>query len=376
MKQIAIILSLFLLMSCGQEGSSDKKAELDSYRQKVEEYNQKIEALEAELETEMEEAPPGALLPVEVKEIIPEALSRYFEVSGVLEAVQDANISPEMNGQIERVAVQRGARVKKGALLVKLNTDITEKSMAEIKTSLELAQRVFDKQEELWQQQIGSEIQYLEAKNAVESLEARLATLEEQLEMAHIRAPFSGIIDDIMVKAGELAAPGVPVVHLVDLSVMRVSARVSEAYLTAVSKGDWIELRFPTYPEDKLKAAVTRLGEVIDPKTRTFTLEVELKNPGEKLKPNMLTSVRIEDFSDAGAKVVPSSILRQDFNGTFLFLAEDRDAAPSARKVYVETGITVQDKTQILEGISVGDLVITKGFNLVSDGSPIAIKNL
>jgi RND family efflux transporter MFP subunit len=376
MKQIAIILSLFLLMSCGQEGSSDKKAELDSYRQKVKEYNQKIEALEAELETEMEEAPSGALLPVEVKEIIPEALSRYFEVSGVLEAVQDANISPEMNGQIDRVAVQRGTRVKKGALLVKLNTDITEKSMAEIKTSLELAQRVFDKQEELWQQQIGSEIQYLEAKNAVESLEARLATLEEQLEMAHIRAPFAGIIDDIMVKEGELAAPGVPVVHLVDLSLMRVSARVSEAYLTAVSKGDWIELRFPTYPEDKLKAAVTRLGEVIDPKTRTFTLEVELKNPGEKLKPNMLTSVRIEDFSDAEAKVVPSSILRQDFNGTFLFLAEDRDAAPSARKVYVEKGITVQDKTQILEGLSVGDLVITKGFNLVSDGSPIAIKNL
>jgi RND family efflux transporter MFP subunit len=281
-----------------------------------------------------------------------------------------------MNGQIEKVAVKRGSRVKRGALLVKMNTDVTEKSVAEIKTSLELAQRIFDKQEELWEQQIGSEIQYLEAKNAVESLEARLATLEEQLAMAHIRAPFDGIIDDIMVKAGELAAPGVPVVHLLNLSVMRVSARVSEAYMTSVKKGDWIELRFPTYPGDMLKARVSRLGEVIDPKTRTFMLEVELSNPGEKLKPNMLTSVRIEDFTDSEARVVPSSILRQDFNGTFLFRVNTEDGNPKAQKIYVETGITVQDKTQIKEGLSLGDLVITRGFNLVSEGSPVEIMNL
>lgn len=266
--------------------------------------------------------------------------------------------------------------MKRGALLAKMNTDLTEKSVAEIKTSLELAQRIFDKQEELWQQQIGSEIQYLEAKNAVQSLEARLATLEEQLAMAHIRAPFNGIIDDIMVKAGELAAPGAPVVHLVNLSVMRVSARVSEAYLTSVKKGDWIELRFPTYPGDMLKARVSRLGEVIDPKTRTFMLEVELNNPGEKLKPNMLTSVRIEDFTDSEAQVVPSSILRQDFNGTFLFRVNTEDGNPKAQKIYVETGITVQDKTQIKEGLSLGDLVITKGFNLVSEGTPVKIMNL
>ena len=376
MKQIAIILSLILMMSCGQEGSSDKKAELDSYRQKVKEYNQKIAALESEMELEEEVSPSGAILPVEVKEINPEKLSRYFEVSGVMEAVKDAYISSEMNGQIEKVAVQRGSRVKRGALLVKMNTDVTEKSVAEIKTSLELAQRIFDKQEELWEQQIGSEIQYLEAKNAVESLEARLATLEEQLAMAHIRAPFDGIIDDIMVKAGELAAPGVPVVHLLNLSVMRVSARVSEAYMTSVKKGDWIELRFPTYPGDMLKARVSRLGEVIDPKTRTFMLEVELSNPGEKLKPNMLTSVRIEDFTDSEARVVPSSILRQDFNGTFLFRVNTEDGNPKAQKIYVETGITVQDKTQIKEGLSLGDLVITKGFNLVSEGSPVEIMNL
>jgi RND family efflux transporter MFP subunit len=263
--------------------------------------------------------------------------------------------------------------VKQGDLILKLNTDVTEKSMAEIETSLDLAKRVFSKQEDLWEQNIGSELQYLEAKNAMESLEARLATLQKQLEMAHVTAPFSGIIDDIMVKTGELASPGVPVVHLVNLSSMRVSANVSEAYLSSVSMGDQVELRFPAYPEMVMTAGVTRLGEVIDPKTRTFTLEVQLNNPGEKLKPNMLTSVRIQDYSNDQALVVPSFIIRQDFKGSFLFRISEEDGKSKAQKVYVKPGITAQDQTMIAEGLSAGDLVITKGFNLISDGAVLSI---
>jgi membrane fusion protein (multidrug efflux system) len=375
MKQIAVIISLSLLVACGPEGSSAKKAELDSYRQKVEEYNQKIADLEAELENQNDDSEAVALLPVEIKEMTPEFFARYFEVTGVIEALKDAYISPEINGQIQKVSVQRGSRVKKGDLILKLNSDVIEKSVDEIETSLELAKRIFSKQEELWEQNIGSELQYLEAKNAMQSLQARLATLEKQMEMAHVSAPFSGIIDDIMVKEGELASPGNPLVHLVNLSNMRVSANISEAYLSSLSKGDLVELRFPAYPEDLLKAGVTRLGEVIDPQTRTFTLEVELKNPREKLKPNMLTSVRIQDYKNNSSLVVPSNILRQDFNGTFLFRISDENGSSKAQKVYVKRGITVQDQTMITEGISAGDLVITKGFNLVSEGTPVRIIN-
>ncbi len=375
MKQIAVIISLSLLVACGPEGTAAKKAELDSYRQKVEEYNQKIADLEAELEDQNDDSEAVALLPVEIKEMTPEFFARYFEVTGVIEALKDAYISPEINGQIQKVSVQRGSRVKKGDLILKLNTDVIEKSVDEIETSLELAKRIFSKQEELWEQNIGSELQYLEAKNAMQSLQARLATLEKQMEMAHVSAPFSGIIDDIMVKEGELASPGNPLVHLVNLSNMRVSANISEAYLSSLSKGDLVELRFPAYPEDLLKAGVTRLGEVIDPQTRTFTLEVELKNPREKLKPNMLTSVRIQDYKNNSSLVVPSNILRQDFNGTFLFRISDENGSSKAQKVYVKRGITVQDQTMITEGLSAGDLVITKGFNLVSEGSPVRVIN-
>lgn len=373
MKNIAVLVILSMLVACGPGGSDGKRAELASYRKKVEEYNQKIAELEAELGKEKSDPEAISFLPVEILEMTPDFFSRYFEVSGVMEALKDAYISPEINGQIQKIAVQRGSRVKKGDLILKLNTDVTEKTMEEIETSLDLAKRIFSKQEELWKQNIGSELQYLEAKNAMESLEARLATIQKQLEMAHVTAPFSGIIDDIAVKEGELASPGIPLVHLVNLSIMRVSANVSEAYLSSVSKGDLVELRFPTYPELMIKASVTRLGEVIDPQTRTFTLEVELKNGGEKFKPNMLTSVRIQDFRSDNALVVPSNILRQDFNGTFLFRAIDEDGASKAQKIYVKRGITVQDQTMITEGLSAGDLVITKGFNLVSEGTPLRV---
>lgn len=373
MKQIAVIISFSLLVACNPGETGAKKAELDSYRQKVKEYNQKITELEAELENEKTDPETVTLLPVEIKEISPELFSRYFEVTGVMEALRDAYISSEMNGQIEQISVERGSRVKKGELILKLNTDVTQKSMKEVETSLELAKRIFIKQEELWGQNIGSELQYLEAKNGMETLQARLATLQQQLEMAYVTAPFNGIIDDIMVKEGELASPGIPLVHLVNLSNMRVSANVSEAYLSSVGQDDLVELSFPAYPEIVIKAGVTRLGEVINPQTRTFTLEVELKNHDEKLKPNMLTSVRIRDFNNDNALVVPSYILRQDFNGTFLFRVVEEDEVFQAKKVYVKRGITVQDQTMITEGLSEGDLVITKGFNLVSDETPLRI---
>lgn len=373
MKHIAIIVTLSLLAACSPGGTDERKAELDSYRQKVKEYNQKISELEAELENDHTGPEEAELLPVEIKEISREFFSRYFEVTGVMEALKDAYISPEINGQIQKIMVDRGSRVKKGDLILKLNTDVTQKSMEEIETSLELAKRIFTKQEELWEQNIGSELQFLEAKNAMETLEARLATFQKQLEMAHVSAPFSGIIDDIMVKEGELASPGIPLVHLVNLGDMRVSANVSEAYLSSVSRGDQVELRFPAYPDLVMKAAVTRLGEVINPQTRTFTLEVELNNGGEKLKPNMLTSVRIKDYENDNALVVPSNVLRQDFNGTFLFRVTEANGTSNAQKVYVNRGITVQDQTMITEGLSAGDQVITRGFNLVSDGTGIRI---
>ena len=376
MKQHLIIAVLAILVSCSPGGTDSKKAEIEKYKKKVSDYTQKIAALESELGEEVLPVKPESSLVVEVKQVSSEKFSRHFKVTGYMEAVQDAFISPEINGQIDNILVKRGARVRKGELLIKLNTDVTERNIDEVKTNLELATRLFEKQEELWKQNIGSEIQYLEAKNRKESLEARLATLDRQLEMAQVRAPFNGIIDHIMVRQGEIAAPGMQLVRLVNLGTMRVSARVSEAYLNSVQENDKVELRFASYPEMMLRSDISRLGEVIDQVTRTFTLEVILDNKDERLKPNMLTTVRITDFSENNALVVPTIILKEDFKGTFLFLSIANGDKNTAQKVYVERGITVQDQTMILDGISPGDKVIIKGYNLVSDGTPLKVNNI
>lgn len=354
MRNIVIILPFVIMVSCSSNASKNLDSNLIPTGSNEEQQR---------------------TMAVEVQEMIPGVFSRYFEVSGFMEAIKDAYISPEINGQVKRVLVERGARVRKNQLLVSLNTDLTETSIKEVKTSLELASKIFEKQEELWQQKIGSEIQFLEAKNGKESLEARLESLQLQYEMAHIRAPFAGIVDDIMVKEGELASPGMRLVQLINLDIMRVSARVSEAYLNSIHSGDSVELRFSSYPEELLLATVSRLGEVIEEQTRTFVLEVMLKNKDEKFKPNMLTSVRIEDYRDEKALVVPSIILKQDFEGTFLFNVKESEAGTIAKKVYVNTGITVQDQTAIEDGLTPEDLVITKGHNLVGDGSLVQIIN-
>ena len=310
---------------------------------------------------------------VEIDTLIPGPFARFFEAKASVEAVRDVYISPETSGQIKTVEVDRGDRVRKGQLLMSLNTDIVRSSIEEVETSLELATRIFEKQQQLWDQEIGSEIQYLEAKNAKESLEARLSTLESQLEMAYIRAPFQGIVDDVMVKTGELASPGMRLLRLVDLEDMRVTAEISEAFLSSVKVGDPVRLSFPSYSDLQMEVNIDRIGMVINPDTRTFTVEVLIRNRAELLKPNMLASMLIQDYFEESALTVPSIILKDDFRGTFLFRLRQEDQKHLAEKVYVSTGVTVQDATSITGGLSGGDLIIVKGYKQVSDGEAVSV---
>ena len=367
-KHIVILALSFSIWACSPP---DPQQELDKYRKKISEYEMKIAQIEQSTGGESRSTGTGQELAVEVLPMKPERFSRHFEVTGLMESVQDAEISPESSGQIEEIAVERGARVVQGQLLVRLNTEIIEKNIEEVKTNLELATLRYEKQRELWEKQIGSEIQYLETKNGKEVLEARLSTLNEQLAMARVTAPFPGIIESIRVKEGELASPGMPLLRLVNLDRMRVTSRISESYINQVEEGDVVELRFAAYPDLVLNEKISRIGEVIDPQTRTLTLEVELSNKDRRLKPNMLTSIRVEDYHQDEALVVPSIVLRNDLKGTFLFLAVSRNEGLVAEKVYVDTGATVQDRTEITGGITQGDLVIVKGYHLVGDGTPL-----
>ncbi|UCG27895.1 MAG: efflux RND transporter periplasmic adaptor subunit [Bacteroidales bacterium] len=319
-------------------------------------------------------AQPVSKVPVYVKTVRPESFEHFIQVSGSVEAEQDAMISPEINGQIRTIHVKEGEHVERGHLLVSLNTSITESTIDEVKTGLKLATKLYEKQKGLWDQNIGSEIQYLEAKNAKESTENRLKTLMAQLEMARIRAPFDGIIEEIYSKVGELASPGMMLLRIINLSDLNVKADVSEIYLSSLRTGDPVHLEFPSYPDIKLETPITRIGNVIHPQSRTFRIEMKLKNPDNQLKPNILTRVKVVDFSTDSALLVPSIIIKNDANGSYLYIAQQNSQIFTAQKMYVEKGPTYEDQTMIISGLESGQNVIVAGYDQVNNGIPVEIK--
>ncbi len=265
-------------------------------------------------------------------------------------------------------------QANKGQLLLSLNTSITESSIQEVKTGLELANKFYEKQEELWEQKIGSEMQYLEAKNAKEQSEARLVTLEAQLDMARVKAPFSGVVETIMLKEGELAAPGMQVIQMVSLNNLKLYGNISARYMTSIKKGEMVIVTFPDVEGLNVEVPIHRVGNVIDNASRTFRIEMKINNRQKKLKPNMYSTIQVNDFKTASTFVVPSVAIKQDIKGNYLYVASREEGEIKARKRYIETGLSFKDQTMIREGVSQGEEVIVKGFAQVSDGVNISVK--
>ena len=375
MKKLLIVTSMVVLASaCNMNSPEMLEQQLKKKKDQVRELNDQIASLEEQLAQNPGEAAAAYMVPVSVKDMEPQPFEHYIEITGKLEAEKDAFISPEMNGQIDKIYVREGQYANKGQLLLSLNTSITESSIQEVKTGLELANKFYEKQEELWEQKIGSEMQYLEAKNAKEQSEARLATLEAQLDMARVKAPFSGVVETIMLKEGELAAPGMQIIQMVSLNNLKLYGNISERYMTSINKGDMVIVTFPDVEGVNVEVPIHRVGNVIDNASRTFRIEMKIKNRQKKLKPNMYSTIQVNDFKPASTFVVPSVAIKQDIKGNYLYVASREEGELKARKRYVETGLSYKDQTMIREGVSQGEEVIVKGFAQVSDGVNISVK--
>jgi len=313
---------------------------------------------------------------VEVIEVQPQSFNHYFNVKANVEAVEYAIISPETPGLITHVNVNEGQKVNKGTVLFSQSSSIINGQIQGVKAQLNLAEITYNKQKELWlEKHVGSEIQYLQAKTQFESLSEQLKTLQAQRDMKNITAPFTGIVDKINLKEGELANPGMQVIYMVNLNKLKFIGAVSEKYLPVINKGDSVDITFSTYPNLKLCEPIYRTSNIINPSNRTFDIEVRARNIDNKLKPNMIGTIKINDFKQDSALVVPSIIIKKDFEKQFVFIVEKNDTTTLARKVFVETGRSYKDKTIITKGIKLGTKVIVKGYNIVSNGSEISISN-
>lgn len=376
MKKIIIIIFASLMISCGNSESPEAiRNQLSNLKDTQLQINHQIKELEKKLNEMETEDQIAGLVPVYVQELKKGAFDHFILLNGKVELIEEAQISPEANGQIKKIHVSKGQKVNRGDLLVTLNTSMIENSMKEVKLGLDLATKIYDKQKELWDQKIGSELQYLEAKNTKESLEQKLKTLQSQLDMSIVKAPFNGIVDEIFQKEGELASPGRAIIYLVNLENLKVVADVSESLLPKIKKGDMVTVKFPTYNDLEMSAPIYRIGNLIDQNTRTMRIEIKLSNIDGKIKPNQMASLRVKDFESEKAIVVPSIIVKQDSRGEFLFVVDKNETGEQiAKKQYVKSGLSYNDRTMILSGLEEGQKVITAGFNQISNGGLIEVR--
>jgi len=372
MKYPSILIAILVLASCGGEVTLEsktkeldtKKAELITLQGEISKLAEEVEELDPNSEVEED---LGIL--VSVQNIAPQTFSHYIEVNGAVQAEELANVSPEQGGQIKQILVREGDRVTKGQTMATLNTAIIRSSLEELDNGIALAQTVYDRQSRLWQQKIGSEIQYLKAKNDLESLQMKKATLVEQMSMSTIKAPFNGMVEQVWQKVGELASPGMPLITVVDMSKMKVLADVSEAYASVVTKNTIVNVDLPSFGKT-MDAPIRSVGNVINPMNRSFAVEVSIPNHDMMVKPNAMATIRIKDFNAEDALVVPAIAIGKDGKGDFLFVVQEGKAV----KTYVSTGRSSKGHTMVSEGLSVGDSVVVKGNNEVANGDPVRIQ--
>ncbi len=300
---------------------------------------------------------------------------RFIDIQANIISDQEILVSAESGGRIVRLYTQEGQFIRRGALVAKLNMESLRKQRAEIETALNLAREVFEKQERLWNKQIGSEIQFLQAKNAKERLEKSLVTIDYQLSKANIYAPISGIVEQIFVKKGEVAAPGIPILKILNTHRLKISADVPENYIRSISKGDKVYIHIPVL-DLKKELKVSRVGSSINPANRTFAVEVNILNKSGLLKPNMLALMKIKEKTIPDALVIPAKLIHQEINGDrFIFTARLQDDNYVAIKKSVIVEEYYNDVAVISSGVEPGDLLIVDGAQQISENNYLKIIN-
>lgn len=372
-KFLPLLAFSVLVASCAtNEGVDAKKAELEKLKSQLSALNTQIKTLEAEIakeDPEFANANKKSLL-ITTAAAKKGEFTHYVEVTGSVLSKKNVNISAETAGRILEVPAIEGMRVSKGQILATIDAESIQRNIEEMENNLALARTVFEKQERLWNQKIGTEIQYLEAKNRKEGLEKSLASMKTQLSKTEVRAPFNGTIETVRVRLGELVQPGMTMFQFVGESDLFIEADISESYVGVLSKGDSVEVSFPSINRS-LKTKVSAIGSIINPNNRTFKVEVFLPNIPE-VKPNMISVLKIQDYKNKESVIVPAHLILADNRGDYLFIVENG----IAKKKYVKRGYTFGAETEIVEGLTGVETLVDKGFREVGDNFSVNISQL
>lgn len=368
---LAVVIAVFLAACSATTPEDNKQARLEKLQKEQAALTEEIQKLESEIAAER----PDSLATVREKDVAVAELTEqnfdhYVQTQGHVESDNNVLVSAEMMGVVTNVYVTEGQTVSRGQVLAQIDNSVISRSIESMEAQLELATSVYERQKNLWDQKIGTEVQFLQAKTGKESLEKQLASLREQKDKTRIKSPISGTVDAIAVKVGENIAPGMPAVRVVNTSDLKIQAPVSEAYVTQIKKGDKVLVNISELHKE-VEAKVTFVGRTIDRLSRTFNVEVALpSNPD--LRPNMTATVKIIFHSDPSAVVVPVNIIQEINDEKVVYVAEERgNHMVASRKVITVEGV-YGNQAQV-KGLNTGDKLITVGYQGLNDGDYIKI---
>ncbi len=368
-KIITLLTAAIFVVACSKPAGDDeaaKRKQLQEYKQQVHDLQEKITALETDLEGNEKDE----VVNVKVVELKPQLFEHFIEVTGKVESEYNINVSPETSGIINEIFVTEGQDVSKDFVMAKLNTNILERTLEELEVQLDLASTTFKRQKNLWDQHIGSEMQYLQAKNSQESLEKRIESVKTQIALAEVKAPIDGVVDVVYQEKGDIGGPQTPFAKVVNISKIKIYADVSESYITAIKKGAKVNVFFPALNRE-LQTTIQRIGNTIDPNNRTFRVRLDINNANKTIKPNLVSIVRFRDYVAENAIVVPSLYIKQDFKGDYAYISDESNGKTVAKKVYVTTGVTNNNMTEVTDGLDAGMKIISEGYSQVASGTVI-----
>lgn len=301
--------------------------------------------------------------------------NHYVELQATVQTKENLMLNAEFGGVLQQVYVKEGQKVAKGQTLARVDDGGLSSQLAQMETQAALAKTTFERQENLWKQKIGSEIQYLQAKTNYNAQLKAVAQMKAQLAKTIIRAPFSGTIDEIASERGSVVGPGTPILRIVSLGNMYLEAEVPEKNIGTIKKGSDAIVHFPVLGE-KFNAKVTQAGNYINPANRSFMIQIAVPNKSGNIKPNLSSKIQLKDYSNPKAITVPTSIISENADGEqFLYVAQnpDKNGNAIAKKVIVKVGLSEGELVEIVDGIKDGDLIIKEGARSVKDGQKVSI---
>ena len=370
-----IILSLTVLsivVACGgnAETNEAKQAKLEKLKLEQASLSSKIKALEDEIKSSGSKIENHEkIVNVAVTSIETSSFKHYVDVQGRVDGDENATISAKVPGLVLKVLVKPGSVVTAGQVLAEFDGSAIKKQIKPMETNLVLLTELYNKQKALWDKQIGSEIQYMQAKTNKESLEQQIAAIYEQLSMYKITASVNGTIDIVNLKIGQMAMPGMPYFTIVNFNKLKVKADVAETFANKIKEGNIAQVEFPDINKS-ITLKITYSGKGISALIRTFGVEVALPNDNTYL-PNMIAVLKIIDYSKENAIVIPVNCIQNSQEGTNVYVAVTENGKTIAKKHLVTVGSTYNDKAEILSGLEIGEKLITVGYGNLNDGELI-----